>query len=307
MARQQIKPENDEIDLRELFGVTWQSKWLIIFFSSISALLAVIYVLSLPNIYKSEVLLSPVVADEAMKIPGQLGGLAALAGVNLSGGSGDKTALALEIIKSRDFLGRFITKYDLFVPIMAAKDWNSIENSLIINDKIYDVAKQEWVRKVKAPFLPKPSLLETHEEFLKLLNISKDKATKMVRLSIEYYSPYLAKKWLDLLVIEINDEMRQLEISEAESSLQYLNAQLDKTTIKDVQSMFFSLIEEQTKTLMLANARKEYVLKTVDSAVVAEKKDRPARALIVIFATFLAFSFTVLIVLIRHFSRNTTD
>lgn len=266
---------DDEIDLRELFAAIWQGKWIIIAVTLVFAVASVFYALSLPNIYKSEALLAPVTEESGLKIPGQLGGLAALAGVNLGSGGGDKTSLALEILKSREFLGRFITKHDLFIPIMAVEGWSRADNSLIIDGDIYNSANNEWVREVKPPFAAKPSLLETHEEFLELLSVTQDKETGMVKLAIQHYSPFLAQQWVDLLVTEINDEMRQRELTEAQSSIAYLTDQIEKTNIADVRTMLFSLIEEQTKTVMLANVREEYVFKTVDPAVVAEK--RPSR------------------------------
>ena len=301
MHSQQPESADNEIDFRDLIIVIWQGKWLIIAITIIFAVASIFYALSLPNIYKSEALLASVSDDVGMKVPGQLGGLAALAGVNLGGGSSDKTGLALEIIKSRDFISRFINKYDLFVPLIAAKGWSRNDNVLEIDAKLYDSATQQWLRKVNAPFVAKPSLLESHEAFIKLLNVSQDTSSGMVRISIEHYSPFLAKKWLDLLIAEINEEMRQREITEAQNSIAYLNVQLATTNIADVRGMLFSLIEEQTKKLMLANVREEYVLKTVDPAIVPEKKAKPARALMVVMATFLAGMLAVFIVLIRHF------
>ena len=305
---EQVLPQqqaaDDEIDLRELFQAIWQGKWIIIATTFVFAVAAVFYALSLPNIYKSEVLLAPVAEDSGLKIPGQLGGLAALAGVNLGAGGGNKTGLALEILKSREFIGRFIQKHDLFVPVMAADGWNRSDNSLVIAPEIYDRDTSIWVREVKPPFQPKPSVLETHEEFMKLLSVSQDKTSGMVKLSVEHYSPYLAHQWASLLVQEINDEMRNRELVEAQSSIAYLTDQINQTNIADVRAMLFSLIEEQTKTLMLANVREEYVFKTVDPAVVAERKAKPARALICILAVMLGGMFSVLLVLIRYFSKK---
>ncbi|HBN90014.1 Wzz/FepE/Etk N-terminal domain-containing protein [Rheinheimera aquimaris] len=306
MSTNQVqRATEDEIDLRELFAAIWQGKWIIIATTFVFVVAAVFYALSLPNIYKSEALLAPVTEESGLKIPGQLGGLAALAGVNLgSGGGGDKTSLALEILKSREFLGRFITKHDLFIPIMAVEGWSRANNSLIIDGDIYNSTNNEWVRKVKPPFAAKPSLLETHEEFLELLSVTQDKETGMVKLAMQHYSPFLAQQWVNLLVTEINDEMRQRELTEAQSSIAYLTDQIEKTNIADVRTMLFSLIEEQTKTVMLANVREEYVFKTVDQAVVAEKKAKPARALIVILAAMLGGMLSVLFVLIRYFSKK---
>ena len=48
---------DDEIDLRELFGVIWRGKWLIILVTIIAAGFSVAFALSMPNIYRSEALL----------------------------------------------------------------------------------------------------------------------------------------------------------------------------------------------------------------------------------------------------------
>ena len=291
---------DDEIDIVELFRTMWAGKWLITGITTIFALGAVVYALSLPNIYKSEVLLAPVESDGGMKLSGQLGGLAALAGVNLGGGGGSKTELAIEVLNSREFLGQFIERYDLYVPLMAVKGWNQASNTLLIDNDVYDSQNNKWIREVKAPRKEKPSLLETYEEFLKLVNVQHDTKANMVRVSVEYYSPELAQQWVTQLVADLNQYMREREAADATRSIAYLNSQVAQTNLADARSMLFSLIEEQTKTLMLANVRDEYVFSTIDPAVVPELKDKPNRSLIVALAIVLGGMFGVFWVLIRH-------
>jgi len=55
---------------------------------------------------------------------------------------------------------------------------------------------------------------------------------------------------------------------------------------------------------MLANVREEYVFKTVDPAVAAEKNDKPDRALICVIAAILGFLLSAIISLVRHFNRK---
>jgi len=232
-----------------------------------------------------------------------------LAGVNLGGGGGSKVGLALEILKSREFLGRFIVKHELKPALMAVDSWNSESNTLNFNDEIYNRANNTWLRVVKPPLQPEPSIQKTYEVFVKILSVSEDAKSGMVKLSIEHYSPFLAAEWVSLLVHELNEEMRQRETEEAESSIAYLQGQLEKTSLADAQSMLYSLIEEQTKTLMLANVRPEYVLKTIDPAVVPEKKAKPSRALIAVIGTLLGGMISAFGVLVLHAirSRNQID
>jgi len=299
--------EYDEVSLRDIVFSIWSGKWIIIAVVTVCFLVALGYAIKLPNIYKSEVLLSPVSEDSNMRLSGQLGGLAALAGVNVGGGAGDKTTLALEILKSRDFIGRFIQKYDLFAPVMAAKSWDRDKNTLLFDSEMYDEKGATWVRKVSAPFAVEPSLLEAYKAFKKILKVAQDKKTRMVRVSIEHYSPFLAAEWLHLLVTEINEEMRKRDSAEAERSISYLNQQIGLTALADAKTMLYSLIEEQTKSLMLTNVRSEYVFKTVDPAVVPETKDRPKRVLILLVSVVLGSVLGVLVVLIRNYFGKKTD
>ncbi len=55
----QSQSTDDEIDLRELFGALWKGKWIIIATTFVFAVGAILYALSLPNIYKSDALLAP--------------------------------------------------------------------------------------------------------------------------------------------------------------------------------------------------------------------------------------------------------
>lgn len=296
-----IHAVSDEMDFNDLIRIIWRGKWFVSAVTAGVAVLSVLYSLSLANVYKSEALLTPATEKSGLNIPGQLGGLAAMAGLNLGGSSStDNTALGLELIKSRDFIGHFVDRHNLLVPLMASSGWDRDSNSLLYDDELYDVQSKTWVREVKLPFKAEPSLLEAHEAFMENFSINQDKLTKMIKVSLEHYSPELAAQWLSLLVKDINEEIRQRDLREAERSIVYLNKQIEETKIADVRATLFSLVEEQMKTKMLANVRSEYVFKTIDPPVVPEMKAKPLRALIVVASIMFGFMFSCLIVLFLH-------
>jgi uncharacterized protein involved in exopolysaccharide biosynthesis len=300
---------DDEIDLRELWNAIWSGKWVIIAVTAIFAIASVFYALSLPNIYKSEALLAPAQSEQQGglgALAGQFGGLASLAGINLGGGKSDKTALAIEILKSREFFAKFVEKHNILPDLMASKSWDLGSSTLIYNDEVYlaDVAK--WVRKAVPPKKAQPSLQESKKVFASLFNIDQSKETGMVTLSLEHISPMIAKQWVDWLIQDINQDMKMRDKQEAGKSIAYLQSQIDKTTIFEHKTLLFQLIEEQTKTLMFAEVRDEYVFKIIDTALVPELKAKPKRALIVVLAVLLGGILSVLIVLIRYFASNKT-
>jgi uncharacterized protein involved in exopolysaccharide biosynthesis len=151
MSQQLALQNDDEIDLAELWRAIWAAKFLIIVISFIFAVASIAFALSKPDIYKASVLLSPAASEGAGgmgALAGQFCGLASLAGISLGGGGIDKTALALEIIKSRAFLETFIVKHNLLVPLMASEKWNRVEDTLILDEENYDVTIKKWVREV---------------------------------------------------------------------------------------------------------------------------------------------------------------
>lgn len=291
---------DDEIDLRELFRVLWAGKWLIGGITFAATVIAVIAALMLPNIYRAEALLAPNDQGNAgglSALAAQYGGLASLAGLNIGGGQADKTTLGLEILKSRKFIAEFIERHDILVPLMAAKSWDSDTGELEIDSSEYDAQAQKWTRKGRPAQGGAPSPQEAYQEFRSIMSISTNKKTGFITVAVEHQSPAIAKKWVDWLISDLNNWAMSQDVMEAEQAIDYLKEQIEKTSLAELQNVFFSLIEEQTKTVMLARVSDEYLLKTLDPAVAPELKTRPKRSLMVVVAAILGGMVGVLIVL----------
>lgn len=303
MVEPNISFNNDEVSLKDLLIVLWKGKLIIIGFVAIFAVASVAFSLYLPNIYRADALLAPADSGSSGKlsnISGQLGGIAALAGVNIGAGESSQSGLAVQVLQSRNFVKMFINKHDLLVPLMASKDWNLAGNQLVIDHEVYDVNTNTWLRPAEGMRGAEPTSQEAYEVFIKnVLSVSLNEETGLYSLSVSHFSPFVAKQWVDWLIEDINGVMRERAILDATNNLNYLHAQLAKTSIADMQTTFYSLIEEQTKSLMLAQAQEEFVFKVVDPAVAPELKSEPKRAIMCILATLLGGILGVATVLIR--------
>lgn len=300
--------QDDEIDLRELFSVIWQGKWRIIGITAVFAIASVGLALYLPNIYKSEALLAPASEEQGgglSALASQFGGLASLAGVNLGGKGGtDKTQLAIEVLKSRQFTSEFIQKHNILADLMAAKKWDRDADKIIYDPELYNEQTNTWVRDVEPPVKPEPSMQEAYKEFSKIIAVNKDKETAMVTVSIEHLSPTVAQQWVTWLIQDINKVMKDRDVAEAHRSTDFLNKQIALTNVADIKTVLYKLIEEQAKTIMFAEVRDEYVFKTIDPALAPEEKAKPKRALICVLGTMLGGMLGVMLVLVRHFMRK---
>lgn len=294
----------DEIQLDQFISILWSKKWYIIIFTTLLTVISIMYSLKLPNQYRAEVLLSPVSSDGGLNISGGLGGLAALAGVNLGGTKADKPMIALQVLTSREFIGRFIDKHDLLVPLMASNGWDLSTNSLKIDSTLYDQPRGKWLREPRGLINSKPSLQEAHSRLVSMLETETDKVSGMIKVSIEFYSPVLAKEWLELLIKDLNEEMRNRDLAEAENSISYLTEKIKQTSLAELKMTFFSLIEEQTKTVMLTNVREEYVFSVIDPPIVPEQRSSPNRVLFVLMTAFVSFFISIFIVLFLRFIKE---
>ena len=297
---------DDEIDLRELFGVLWAGKVKIIAITAMCVVASVIYALSVPNQYKATALLAPAQSDGGglSGALGQLGGLASLAGVSLGGGESGEAQIAQEIMKSWSYIEGFIADNNIAVEVYAAEGWSKGSNTLEINNDAYDVGTSKWLLEDESGAIKPPGSWQLFQAFRGMLSVSEDKKSGLVSVSIEYYSPQIAKQWVDMYIESINRFMQQRQIDKVTRNINYLQEQIEKTAIAEMQEVFYTIIEEQTKNKMLAEASPDYVFVAVGPSMVPELKSQPKRALICILGTLLGGMLSVLLVLIMHYTKK---
>ena len=295
---------DDEIDLREIFLLLLKKKLFIGLITFLFAISSILYSINLPNIYTSSAILAPANVDNSLSSKaGQLSGLASFSGINI-GESGTKSEEAIERIKSYDFFSKYFLPNIKLENLMAVKEWDHKNDNVIYNENEYDPVKGIWIRDVSYPKKTIPSAQEAYEEkYKKILNINVNKNTGFVSLSIDHESPMVAKKWLDIIIFNINESMKSREKLHAENSIKYLNETSDSINIKSVRDVISNLLENQMQTLMIAYSSNDYVFKIIESPIAPEKKSAPARAIICILGTIIGGLISITIVLIQFF-RN---
>lgn len=286
-----------DIDLRIVLAKLWHRRLRIVLVTTLFAVFSIIYILNVPNQYQSIVLVSPSAQENDLSAGlGRLSGLASLAGITAGAGATNKSGLALEILKSRIFISDFVKKYGIAAPVVAGVGWDASSSQWEYDSDIFNKESGKWFSKGKA--IEYPSVGRVHKAFSRILEVSENKKTGIISISVETYSPQSSSEWANSLVDEINAYMREKDIAEAEESLEYLNNKLGETASKELHQVLYQLIEEQTKKIMLAKARDEYVFNVVDPAIVPDEKSQPRRSLFVLVTTVLGVFIGISIVLI---------
>jgi len=211
---------------------------------------------------------------------GQLSGLAALAGLSL--GHSDEKGEALEYLQSRSLARKFIQAHDLLPTIYAGR---------------WDARQGVWRKHL---WRSEPTLNDAVAEFRSsIFFVREDKRTGVLRISMESSDRQAVAKWANAYLNLANSELRARAIYEARLSLVYLNRELQGTTVVELRSGLFRLIEEQTKRIMLAKTREDYAFKVIDPAEEPDQDDpvRPHRSAIMIAVALSTALATVLILL----------
>ena len=261
---------------------------------ALSSLMATIIIFNSTKLYRSE---TSVIAKETSGSLASLGGqaatLASIAGINFNS-SGNKAEVALAKLESKIFIINFIHKNNLKRELFAVSGWDKHSDKLIFNEDIYDHKNDKW-RPDKSS---EPSNLEAFEKMTSRININKHVATGIITIAFDHPSPNRSAVLTNQLIEELNNTIMKEELEETTRLLKFLKSEVDKTPITEMKQIFYTLIEEQTKNFMLANASSEYMLKTIDPAIPPEKQHSPKTIIIffacAIAASILGFSFSIL-------------
>jgi LPS O-antigen subunit length determinant protein (WzzB/FepE family) len=287
----------DEIDIKALFKRILNGKRLIIASTVLFSIIAVTYSLTLSNIYQSTALLSPVGEQSSSnQSVNNIGGLASLAGINISSASGLNSTKAITKITTLSFFEENILP-NIFLPdLMAVSTWDEENNSVIYKDSLYNVQTGKWNE------IPHPQ--KSYETFLKKLQVSQDYDTKFLTISFKHESPHIAKEWTELVVNQINDSFRARDKLEAESAMNFLYTQMALTSYTEIKEVVAQVLKQKMQQLALIEANEFYVFSYLDQPAVAKEKIEPSRSSISILGALFGFMLGVLIVLVRGYFKE---
>jgi len=256
-----------------LEGMVWQELWrrkvLILLVALAGAVAATVASFAIEPVYRVQTVLiqSEALADaSSLRGLGSLGGLASLAGIANVGG-GDQAIESIALLRSRKLVMDFIKERKL-LPVLFAKKW--------------DASKQAW----KVPPDEVPTENDAFKHFDKnVRQVSQDKKTGLVTLTIEWTDREAAADWSLDLVRRLNEMMRVRTIAESDASIVRLTAQLNATDVVPLQMALASLIEAQIKKRTIAAVQPDFALRILDPPTLPDDDDHsyPKKPLFFVF------------------------
>ena len=276
---------DNDVALFELWHDLWSRRWLILVVICVLTIAAIVVAATAEPVYRSSIVIMKADTQEQKGILGSLasgfGGFGGFLPQGFLGGGGDETLEAAAILLSRAFTESFIVDQNL-LPILFSDKW--------------DPERGDWRDPQNVPSMNRAVSLFDRD----IRRMETDDWFGTLILTIEWHDRELAARWANLMVERLNERLRSTAVFEAESSLQYLNEELQKASILNLREAIYVLVQDQINKIMLANVRKEYAFKVIDPAVAADEGAFvwPRRFLLICLGLIVGLSIGIFVALL---------
>ncbi|MEA3415185.1 MAG: Wzz/FepE/Etk N-terminal domain-containing protein [Thermodesulfobacteriota bacterium] len=275
----------DEINLLDMFIVLLKHKWMIFFLVFIAGVVAVIYSLMLPEIYRSESTIVPIGQEKASLSSrlSALGGFGAMVASQVGiGGAGSLEKFEI-VLKSRELTNDLVEKHKL-MPVIFEDSW--------------DEKAKTW--KTEEP----PTIQDAYKAVQGMLEIKPDKKNGVLKLGFLFPNPALAQKLLNYYVAGMSEFLRQQSLENVAIQSKALQEQLVTTADPLLRTKLAEIIAQYVEKETLAKVQKYYGFNVIDSPFIPEKKFKPKRAQICILSVIVAFFMAVFLAFIMEYVGN---
>jgi uncharacterized protein involved in exopolysaccharide biosynthesis len=261
--------------------------------------------MSIPNSYKSEVILSPQEQSKGSSLGG-LGALAGLAGVSLGGSNSMDAFSSLNtIMNNNTFNKMMINKYDLINKLSS----KNIDKNLVFamnNRTFYDFLNNKEVDNNQNI---EDKIYTTIQSLKAMINLSKDKKTGAMTLTVNSKDRFLAKELLELYLKESTTQLEKLDMQDLEKKLKYYKEELSNTQDIELRTQLSQLVSSLMQKKVLSKASEYYNVRKITQAEVSYIKDKtkPKRGLIVVVSFITSLILSIFMVFFIEFLRGNKE
>jgi uncharacterized protein involved in exopolysaccharide biosynthesis len=274
-------------DLGAYLRILWSAKWKIAAFSILVGVASLVYLLTLPNIYRATAVVKPDNPDAANASQG----LGALISLGLPVGIPSKSEDLEVVFKSRDLAIRVFRKYapwqalfpDTFDPQTRTLKRGWLDRLLNRGDASGVPGEWDAIRVVKAG-----------------LSVESDRRTGVLSVSFDSTSREGSAQMVRYLLDEAKSKFQEEALTRANRNKEFIMGQLARTVDPLTRDRLYALYGQEVEKEMLARNREQFGFTVVDPTLVPDRKHKPARARKAAAFVFAGFLFACGFILVRH-------
>lgn len=279
-------PEEDEINLLDLFIVLLRHKIMILSVVFLAGIAAVVVSLRMTDIYRSEITIAPTTQEKGTGGLAALGGFGAMIASEVGiGGSGSLEQFEV-VLKSRELTKIIIDRNNL-MPVIFDEEW--------------DAENKKWKENKKEK---QPNFEDAYKKMHSMLKVTADKKKNVLTAGFEYKDPLMAQTILNYYIVGMSEFLRRQILEDASAQQVHLSQQLSKTTDPLLKNRLYELIAKQIEKETLARVQKYYSFNVIDPPYVPERKFKPKRAQICVISVVVAFFISIFLAFFMEYVQN---
>jgi len=200
-------------------------------------------------------------------------------GGNIDGaGVSSEEKIAIKRITSKDYFQRIYNNPLLLSCLYEECDLSKLdmenEESNTINNKFVKPPFMNAYKKFRADFAVFPNVEITY-------------------FSFRHHSPATAYSFLNWIIRDSNNYVRDHDVSKANKTIKFLNTTMLRTKNMEVQKLVSALISKEIQTLALSEKTEFFAFEILDSPYIPENRIFPKRSLIVLTTFFVSLFLSI--------------
>ena len=293
-------PASRGLDLVHFVSLVKDNKRFLFYTTAIFVVAAICLAFILPVRYQANAVVALRANDQSSSV---LSGLQQNLGLaaNFLGAADTSPYQVVAFIKSEDFTDRFLMKERL-LPSLFPEQWDNANKRWQADPSL----SARLGRVLSGVFGSEqnsgdaPSLASAFLKFDKIRDASYSTRTGLITVSIEWADPEVAAEWVNLLVRDVNDYLREKDKHESDRKLQYYRDQANSETNAQARTRIYQLMQNEIEKLAVLFASQEYKVKVVDSAHVPAKRYRPQRMVIITLGLVIGFLLSLSYIVLKE-------
>ncbi len=264
----------DEIDLGKHFAILRKEWWKIVLLSLAVGLVTLMVMLLMKNVYQATAIIAPPVEEKRQNLP--FGALAAF-GIDVGGPS--KVEDLETLFKSNDLTARVFRNH-AFWPIVFGNRFDPKTGTVRATwrDRI---SGRNWDSKPPTDW----DAIRAAKDSLKVVT---NRKTGVVAISFETPSADGSANIVKHYLEEGKSRLQEEAFDRAEKNKKFIQEQIGKTVDALTRERLFSLYGQEVEREMLARNREQFGFRIIDSARIPDRKSRPQRAKLALFAMLVS-------------------
>jgi uncharacterized protein involved in exopolysaccharide biosynthesis len=275
--------DQTQLGLADLLVFFWSARWAILIGSVLGLSLSLLFIRSATYQYTATLMVTPTKTETA-RLPGNISGLAAIAGLSLpGGGSANDFNLYVVGLHSREVAARLARDRKIMQTLFASQ---------------YDIRSGQWFRpngfiasfssavkltlQVPGAFWRPPDAADLQKFFENNIKIMTDRKTNITTISIDYKDPEFAIK----LILDLHEEtdavLRRQALARADDSIVYLEKQLLRVQLAEHRQALAEMLGEQEKARMLASSDAPYSAQPFGTAFASSSPTSPKPLIVLV-------------------------